>query len=233
MGRLQPVVISITLHFGQPFISAADGDVLDSSTVNYSSLTKNIIVAIERFETVGHDLDLALLATIVQTAALETSSPPPFTATEVDILYPKASRAGEGVGYREGRILGEGHGLAYSVLYFQDIHDLTIVGINNHEQKFEQPLVINVWLDGLILSSPMSISEFEEAIVYEIESHLGTKTLEKLATLLSKRLAASSKVRQLGAASSTAILGLRIRKPLAVPLADGPVVEVSHPLCEA
>lgn len=142
--KQQPALISVNLSLTHPFSSAITGDDLDTSTINYGTLSKNIVSATARNPTtwLSHP-DLVL---VVETAARDTSPREDMLYTsEVDVFFPKATLLGEGVGIR----LSKAYGLkTYSrVLHLKNLNVATIVGVNAHERLLKQTVIANVWID--------------------------------------------------------------------------------------
>ena len=145
-GRIkpQPVLISLAVSFGKAFNSAAASDQVDDSTVHYGDLSKNIIAAVKA--KAKDTLSMHNLMGVLEAAALATiPNLDGVHALELEICLPKAS------------LLGTGVVVQYFIadwalarrLHIRDLTLPTVVGVNEHEKKMKQQLLVNVWVDGL------------------------------------------------------------------------------------
>lgn len=147
-NKEQPILISVSLSLAQSFQSAAEGDVVDGSTVHYGKLSKNIISSVKK-ETSAMWHGTFNLALLVREACLRSAaSPEIIAASEIDIFYPKASMLGEGAGYR--RSTNHKNGEVSDVLYVRNVRVPTIIGVNSHERQSKQAVVANIWIDKLV-----------------------------------------------------------------------------------
>jgi FolB domain-containing protein len=164
--KKQRALVSVSLSLASPFQSAASEDKLDSSTVHYGILSKNIREVLER-----QDADwtsTAKLAEKIAVNALETAKPTELRAVDVDVFYPKGSMLGDGAGLRYCPNW-VGPGALSRVLYLRNVRVPCLVGVNANERTRKQPVVVNMWLECL----PQDLSDKYpelEAIVVEVRS---------------------------------------------------------------
>lgn len=173
--KTQPVQISVALLLKQPFQSAAEGDVLDSSTVHYGHLSKNIESKVHAKTTSGDWLSGYELALLVEDAARSTAAGTPLSAIEIDILYPKASSKGDGIGFLYNKAFGESAEpkAELRAVYVKNIQNSAIIGINSHERNMEQPLIASLWLENL--EQPGAVERCNTAV--EVLQNVGTNNI--------------------------------------------------------
>lgn len=173
--KTQPVQISVTLLLKHPFQSAAEGDVLDSSTVHYGHLSKNIESKVHAKTTSGDWLSGYELALLVEDAARCTAAGTPLTAIEIDILYPKASSNGDGIGFLYNKAFGESAEPTAELraVYVKNIQNLAIIGVNSHERNMEQPLIASLWIEKL--EQPGAVESCNTAV--EALQNVGTNSV--------------------------------------------------------
>ncbi|KAJ9636270.1 hypothetical protein H2201_006249 [Coniosporium apollinis] len=216
----QPVFVSVSLSLARSFQSAAEGDVVDSSTVHYGRLSKNIISSVK--EKTSEDWrGTHELAKLVREACLQSAdSPNIIGASEVEIYFPKSSMLGDGAGYR----LSTNHssGDTSRVLYIKNIRVPTIIGVNSHERWSKQAVVANLWIDKLLIPRVADLQGQAEKILTETVGNSNFETLESLATTVAAKIEAEFFQNNLPGAS----IRLRVEKPVAVPFADAPAIEI-------
>jgi len=162
--KTQPVQVSVTLLLKQPFQSAAEGDVLDSSTVHYGHLSKNIESKVNAKTADGDWLSGYELALLVEDAARSTAADTALAAIEIDILYPKASTKGDGVGFLYNKVYSDSAASKAELraVYVKNIHKSAIIGINSHERNMKQPLVASLWIENL--KEPGAVEDCNKAV---------------------------------------------------------------------
>lgn len=162
----QPALISVTLSLSERFKSAAEGDVVDRSTVHYGKMSKNIIAAVQERAKAGW-LSTHQLALLVEEAACKTAAEPSLiSACEVTIYYPKASMLGEGAGMIHSR--NSSNGEVSRVLYLRNVRIPCLIGVNSHERKMKQAVIANLWIDCLGEGSPGDGYTTAERILTEV-----------------------------------------------------------------
>ncbi|KAH7120929.1 Dihydroneopterin aldolase-domain-containing protein [Dendryphion nanum] len=212
----QPALISVTLSFKIPF--ATDEDILNTTTVDYGKLSKDIRLGILTNETHLSTNDLALL---ISNQAQVTAGQTAIAAGEVDVFYPKASLLGDGAGLLYSSLNQE---WACKVVYLKNVRVPCIIGLNEHERTMKQPVVINLWVD----SPPDVISDdfhlLERLLVKFVEAS-SCGTIEKLARLVVEEISSHFFTEM----DLESWIRIRIEKPLAVPFADAPSIEILRP----
>lgn len=141
----QPALVSVAIHLASNFESASSGDTVDSSTIHYGQLSKLLVSEIERRRDVWHSTHE--LVTDLEKEVGRLADDSTIQATEVDILYPKGTLLGEGSGlkmlfYNHSPTLSD----IGSVYYLKNIKIPCIIGVNEHERRYKQPVVVNVSL---------------------------------------------------------------------------------------
>ncbi|OCL02078.1 hypothetical protein AOQ84DRAFT_305424 [Glonium stellatum] len=213
----QPALLTVTVSLPQPFSSAAEGDVVDSSTVHYGKLSKSVILSIE--EAAPSWLSSMDLAHLIEGATSATASPASLMACEVDVFYPKGSMLGEGAGLTYSRAYGDG--TISRVLYLKNVRVPCLIGVNSHERLMKQPIVADLWIDCLAKDQSDEYTRVEQLLTKAIEES-SFETLESLATKVVSQLM-DDFVRPF---SPGANIRLRVTKPMAVPFADAPSIEI-------
>ena len=161
----QQVIISISVALTGSFYTASGSDVVDSSTIHYGNLGKNITTAVdEKTESKIWQDDIEL-AKLISNVAKETASNPSLLSSCVVTVY-----------FPKGLVHGEGAGLRYCISfasdkyaacrYLKNVRLPLLLGVNDYERKKKQMVIANIWLDGtnkLLLDS--SFAGLEERYV--------------------------------------------------------------------
>lgn len=224
-GRIkeQPVLISAILSFDKPF--ATDSDSLNTTTVNYGVLSKDVRSLADSLSEPGEAP--GKFASRIALQAATTASPADPFAYEIDVFLPKASLAGDGVGFSHS-VLNKADTTTYEVLYLKNLRIPCIVGINDNERQAKQPLIISIWIENPPEGADVLVNVLEVAVVKFVEAS-SYETLEKLANMIVQELASTPVLERQSKAAPTWIR-VRIEKPIAVPFADAPWVEVYRPV---
>jgi len=240
----QPVHISVKLFLTKPIDSAAAQDNLDNSTVNYGTLSKSILNALQKPP--QEHFTLFQLASLVRNTTIQTRQGHAEGAAEYDIFLPKAVLQAEGAGLRELTYFEADPPLAEitRVLYIRNLHIDCIVGLNDHERLAKQPVVVNIEIDlvrkdlcdehGRLakLISDVSIFNFADLPPLNQPTNLSLgktivdgefKTLETLVIKVIDTLQTDFFTQGKDDAS---IIKLKVEKPMAVTFADAPALEV-------
>jgi len=215
--KSQPALLTVAVSLPQPFSSAAEGDVVDSSTVHYGKLSKNVISSIEH--AAQGWLSSMDLAQLVEGAASATASSGSLAACEVDVFYPKGSMLGDGAGLTYSKAYGDN--TISRVLYLKNVRVPCLIGVNSHERLMKQPVVASLWIDCLAKDQADEHIKVEQMLTKVIEES-SFETLESLATTVVAQLM-DDFVRPV---SPGANIRLRVTKPMAVPFADAPAIEI-------
>jgi dihydroneopterin aldolase len=138
--KQQPAYISVCLTLQQNLESVAEIDRLDATTINYGTLSKAILQKLEE-KAAAKDLNtVSQLWTIIENIVPNTV----VEAVETDILFPKACRSGDGLGFKRAISTNAKDAL---MVYFQNLRVQSLIGINDHERLSKQPVVVNAWID--------------------------------------------------------------------------------------
>ncbi|KAH6639600.1 hypothetical protein C7974DRAFT_135014 [Boeremia exigua] len=220
--KKQRALISVTVTLGNHFSSASSTDTVDESTVHYGTLSKAIQGRIQddNLEWMSTaDLSIAI-AGIVRTAAGSA----PIFAIETDVCYLKGSMFGEGAGHQASIVTHSG---VYSnVLYLRNVRIPCLIGVNSNERLQQQPVVVNLWVDCVSASRVDDYAALETALV-QIVSATAYETLESLLAFVVQELKTKFFVKE---EDQSAYIRLRMEKPMAVPFADAPAVEITRSL---
>ena len=160
--REQPILVTVTVSLGQSFSSAAAADSLDNSTIHYGILSKKIRSAINSIPPQDH-LQTDALAMLIDDEVRQVAGKTPLASTEVDIFYPKASRYGDGAGFRYS--ISYLHAPFSMVLYLQNLRVDCIIGINSNEKIQKQPVVVNLWVDAVRSGRADDYARIESVVV--------------------------------------------------------------------
>lgn len=253
-GRPQPVVISAKAVLAAPFPEAAHTDRVAGDTVHYGSLSKGLLKSFKRWDveqpaavTIGlnHVLEGLWIDLVNQIVANGTATAlekkdddktsPLLTADVVrsfsaTVLLPKASLVGEGVSLTSTGILAGGsQGLApiaCNTLRLHRVRVPTLVGVHPHERTAKQAVVADIALDRF--DSLADVYPQLEAFVVQILETSGFETLEALATYIARKILKEFRPSGPfpGADVCPWLVHVSLEKPIAVPSADAPVVEV-------
>ncbi|KAL2358501.1 Dihydroneopterin aldolase-domain-containing protein [Cryomyces antarcticus] len=218
-GKPQPALVSVCLSLNRSFESAAERDVVDQSTVHYGKLSKSILSDVKK--RAGGLEGIHALAIAVESAAFSTDvSGGIIGACEVDILYPKGSMLGEGAGLRSSTARKSGKHA--TMLYLKNVQIPTLVGVNSNERTMKQPVIANVWVDNLSYKEKDDrFLKLERILVKTIEQS-SFETLESLATEEAEQLMRQFVLPETPGSN----VRIRLEKPLAVPFADAPAIEI-------
>ncbi|KAF2197840.1 hypothetical protein GQ43DRAFT_380061 [Delitschia confertaspora ATCC 74209] len=220
--RNQPALLSLTVFLAEPFHSAAEADKLDNSTIHYGTLSKTILSYVHEAQSVwltSNQLALLMIKGIVDTAGSVS-----IGACSVKVFYPKGSLLGDGAGLQ--------YCLSYSekaisrTLYLQNVRIPCIIGINANEREAKQPVVVNLWVDHLPQDRSDDYTTLENVVVQFISS----SSFETLESLLNKVVDELRRSFFRPSLDDSAIIRLRVDKPMAVPFADAPALEVVRPV---
>lgn len=220
---MQPVLLTISASLSQSIDAAAEADAVNESTVHYGKLSKNVALTVENAASTW--LTSLELAWFVAGAVFTTAPPGSLVACEVDVFYPKASMLGDGAGYI--RSVDNFNDTISRVLYLKNVRIPCIIGVNIHERLLKQPVVVNLWVDCLPVHQTDEYTKVEQLLINTIESS-SFETLESLATMVVAQLR-----RDIFHPDGGANIRLRVEKPMAVPFADAPAIEIFRPASKA
>jgi dihydroneopterin aldolase len=182
-GRLldQIILISVEVIFKKAFNSAAAHDEIDTSTINYGTLSENILqnVALwgrtpELQSSVGSASESPnnnRLAALVFDAIRKTAGDVTAVgAAIVEITYPKGSLQGDGTSHTFG-INYIAHVYA-GKFHLRNLRLNAVVGLNPHERDRQQTIIVNVWVDYWPGCTHLLDSTQLEALVTEVSFHI-------------------------------------------------------------
>ncbi|GAB7341303.1 hypothetical protein MBLNU457_7573t1 [Dothideomycetes sp. NU457] len=214
----QPLAITVRLALKSAFATAAANDALDDSTMHYGHLAKRLrsIKPVSEWESVVEFTTRVHEAICDQATARRL-----LTSCELTVALPKATLLGTRVSmtsrvdYTEDWI---GHKLT---LHLQSINIATLIGVNAHEREHKQPLLFDIWIFKLPESASDLYTEIEAELVKIVEP-TSFETLESLILYTVNRLY----VGLMSSKMPESNLRLRVEKPMAIPFAEAPVIEV-------
>ncbi|KAF2280641.1 uncharacterized protein EI97DRAFT_428738 [Westerdykella ornata] len=215
--RNQPCLVTVKMHLANPFLAAAQADSLDASTVHYGILSKNIRSTIETSK--GSYVNTEALLRDIRAAVERTTGATRLRALELGIFYPKGSLLGDGAGAvlcqsKDAR----GHRVCLG-MYLKNVRIPCIIGVNANERQQKQPVVVNLWIDPI----PTPLLDQQHAMerrLVDFVSESSFETLEALSTQVVDEMA------KMFHQVDDGFITLRVEKPMAVPFADGPVIEM-------
>ncbi|KAH7355698.1 Dihydroneopterin aldolase-domain-containing protein [Pyrenochaeta sp. MPI-SDFR-AT-0127] len=219
--KKQRALISVTLTLGERFISASSTDSVDQSTVHYGTLSKAIQATLQ-----GDSAwqSTAALSDSISQSVRKVAGSTKIYALETDVCYLKGSMFGDGAGHMTSTI--EDSGVRSSVLYLRNVRIPCIIGVNSNERLQKQPVVVNVWLEN-VPDDRVDDHAKLETLVFQLISDSSFQTIESLLAWLVEQLRQKLFTRE---EDQDAWVRLRIEKPLAVPFADAPAVEITRPV---
>lgn len=158
--KKQRALITATVALAKPFETAAKADSLDSSTIHYGILSKDIQGAVAEKESEWmstYDFASHVLKQITSTAGQTV-----LVSLEVDVFYLKGSMFGEGVGFKRSMTQ---YSNGVEVLYFRNLSVPCIIGVNPNERLRKQPVVVNLWIENIKRERIDDYPNLESAVV--------------------------------------------------------------------
>ncbi|KAH4035473.1 hypothetical protein HBI80_039510 [Parastagonospora nodorum] len=225
-GRNKPqrALISVIVTLSQKFASASTTDTVDESTIHYGLLSKAVQA---RLQTASSRWEpTAMFSTIVADAVRGMAGTTPIYAVETSVYYIKGGMFGDGVGHHTSTL--EGTNVRSSVLHLRNVRIPCLIGVNSNERLQKQPVVVNLWVECLpdFSSRADDYPELETFLFSQI-SATEFQTLESMLEWTIQQLRQHFFTK---AEDQDLVLRLRIEKPLAVPFADAPAVEITRPV---
>ncbi|KAK4461124.1 hypothetical protein QBC42DRAFT_270854 [Cladorrhinum samala] len=241
-AKTQPCLLSAEVGFSSPFESAAASDKLGEDTVHYGTLSKALLASLDSYApaSTGDEADgsvqdvLAKLWGDLTGQDLEANEKEGVQAffkkgtlgktvrlLSVTVTLPKASLLGEGVSYTATAVFGEESGSVEARALQMKIVRLrvpTLIGVNKNEREAKQMVVTTVTLEGL--NRKVDVFTKVEGIVVKALEESSFETLEALGSHLIDR------VEEGYVNAQDYHVHILMEKPIAVPLADCPIVEV-------
>ncbi|RCI14517.1 hypothetical protein L249_6857 [Ophiocordyceps polyrhachis-furcata BCC 54312] len=244
-GRPQPMLMSAEVALQGAFAASSSQDALAVDTVHYGQLSKAIRASVERLSLLSALPEAEPLTTLFSNLALVwrdiragDNADVPSPDADIRLLdvgavsyllltafLPKASLLGDGVSLV---MAGAVSGFAEEPTCALGLHGLrvpTLIGINGNERRARQTVVISVEIDNFDPSAD-NYHGIEARVVEETAAS-SFDTLEALAAHLLKIIARYLRAQRLepgdGSGSRVTII---VEKPMAVPFADAPAVEL-------
>ncbi|KAF2848584.1 hypothetical protein T440DRAFT_401030 [Plenodomus tracheiphilus IPT5] len=220
--KRQRAQVSVVLTLATQFASAASTDSVDDSTVHYGVLSKAIQA--EFSDTAAEWTSTAALSSRIGQCVRSVAGSTAIYAIETDVCYLKGSMLGDGAGHITSTI--QDTMLRSNVLYLRNVRIPCVIGVNSNERLQKQPVVLNVWVDRIPDSRVDDYAELETLLI-QLVAATSFQTIESLLAWLIEELRQKFFTRE---GDQDAWIRLRIAKPLAVPFADAPAVEMMRPV---
>ena len=255
-GRPQPCLMSAEVALASPFPEAAVSDSVAQDTVHYGTLSKAMLKSVGQWQaeaaqpkTLGDVVNSLWVDLTGSTVTGEAATPSAGKAVldvaatsrlTVAVLLPKASLVGDGVSLTATAVLGAGAAAAaasetgnptrkpwVTTLKLHRLRVPVLVGVHPHERTAKQAVWTDVSLDGYGAPSDL-VDEYpllEALVVRELEAS-SFETLEALATHLGRTILEWGQAKSSTNAPPAWNVHVTLEKPIAVPFADAPIVEV-------
>ncbi|KAH8719138.1 hypothetical protein GQ44DRAFT_762192 [Phaeosphaeriaceae sp. PMI808] len=221
-NKLQRAMISVTVTLAETFASASVLDKVDKSTIHYGILSKAIQASILKAS--SNWIPTAMLSTFIADSVREVGGSTPIYSLETNVYYPKGSMFGDGVGHITSSI--QSSGICSNVLYLRNLRIPCIIGVNANERLQKQPILLSLWVECLHEARVDDYAQLESFLFAEI-SGSEFQTLESMLEWAVRLLRQNIFTRE---EDKDTWMRLRIEKPLAVPFADAPAVEITRPV---
>ncbi|RDA85174.1 hypothetical protein CP532_2366 [Ophiocordyceps camponoti-leonardi (nom. inval.)] len=244
-GRPQPMLMSAEVALRDAFAASSSQDVLAVDTVHYGQLSKAIRASVERLSSSSSSSPnaepLTLFSVLTHVwrditgggSGSDTSAGAgsrllnagAVSCLTLTAFLPKASLLGDGVSLVMTGAVGDTETRPACTLGLHGLRVPTLIGINGNERKARQSAVIGVDIDSF---NPSADNYYGlEARVIEETAASSFDTLEALAAHLLKIVGNYLRAQRLepadGSGSRVTII---VEKPMAVPFADSPAVEL-------
>lgn len=155
--KKQRACISVTLTLGEQFTSASSTDSVDDSTVHYGTLSKAIQAQLQ--DDASTWMPTSALSSSIFQAVRKVAGSANVYAIETDVCYLKGSMFGDGISHITSTIRDSK--LRSNVLYLRNIRIPCVIGVNSNERLQKQPVVLNLWVDGVSDSRVDDYAELE------------------------------------------------------------------------
>ncbi|KAK0748178.1 hypothetical protein B0T21DRAFT_406716 [Apiosordaria backusii] len=250
--RPQPVFISAEIAFREPFDSASQTDKLGHDTIHYGNLSKALLDTVEFYfgpgataaidhegkaeegaggwdaQLVLNQMWFDLTGTTLDGREEGDKGGRSFLGgslsriglLSVTITLPKASLLGEGVGFTASAGYDEQGRMSARALSMEikRLRVPTLIGLNPNEREAKQMLIVGVTIEEVNVRGDR-YTRVEGTVVKALEES-SFETLEALGTHL------IDEVEKVFVNARDYTVKVRMEKPIAVPLAECPVVEV-------
>ncbi|PHH75264.1 hypothetical protein CDD80_2510 [Ophiocordyceps camponoti-rufipedis] len=237
--RSQPMTMSAEVSLRGAFAATSSHDALTVDTVHYGKLSKAILASVGGM--LSSTLSLSSVVALVwrdltcgtadddQPSARDASGAPSLLDAEtvgclvLTARLPKASLMGDGVSFS---LAGGVNALEpVGVLRLHALRVPTVIGINENERMARQSVVMSVEVERL--NAATDVYPALEAKIVEETTVSTFGTLEALAVHIMKVVALYlSAEKLLPLDGSGSLVTIILEKPMAVPFADAPAVEL-------
>jgi len=155
-GKVQPVLISVSVSLRRPFSTASAEDSVNGSTIHYGILSKAILEAVSIFEEREPTLTSLWDHIVASLVGTDTNQMFGFVSIidrrvarslELKITLPKASLIGNGVSIYGTMLFQEDDvniGNQTRGLKLHDLRIATLIGVNPNERLAKQIVVANI-----------------------------------------------------------------------------------------
>jgi len=218
--KKQRATISVVVTLGQHFTSASTTDTVDQSTIHYGTLSRAIQARL--LDGASEWVSSATLSAIILDSVRGMAGSTCIHAIQTTIKYVKGSMFGESIGYTTCN--NERDGTKSNTLCLQNVRIPCLIGVNPNERLRKQPVVVNLWVDCISDDRVDDYAQLEQ-VIFDMISETTYQTIESLlAYVVNKlRLDFFSKDKD-----QDVWIKLRAAKPLAVPSAEAPAVEITR-----
>ncbi|VUC34443.1 unnamed protein product [Clonostachys rosea] len=235
-----PALVSAEISKGTAFSDSAAGDAVCSDTVHYGLLSKHLQKIFSSFEPrpegwqlsnlleavweqlTGFQLLESETADSASKAFLGSSS---FQHLKVTIHLPKASLLGNGVSLTGSASMTGGAPQSRArVLRIHDLRIPTLIGVNEHEKKQRQIVIANVEVEKWTARED-GYGQLE-AVISKTMSDSSLETLEALLDVIATQITIHLNTTYPSDSANGWKLKISLDKPVAVPFADAPCVEI-------
>ncbi|EPE09179.1 hypothetical protein F503_06955 [Ophiostoma piceae UAMH 11346] len=253
-GRPQPCLMTAEVALASPFPAAAVSDSVAQDTVHYGTLSKAMLKSVGKWQaeaaqpsTLGDVVNTLWVDLTGNTVTGEAATPSAGKAVldvaatsrlTVSVLLPKASLVGDGVSLTATAVLGASAAAASdtgnakprpwaTTLKLHRLRVPVLVGVHPHERTAKQAVLTDVSLDGYGVPSDL-VDEYAslEALVVRTLEASSFETLEALATHLGRTILEWGQASSDTSSPPAWNVHVALEKPIAVPFADAPIVEV-------
>jgi dihydroneopterin aldolase len=168
--KSQRARISVTLTLGEQFTSASSTDSVDNSTVHYGTLSKAVQAQLQKDASTW--MSTPDLSSSIFQAVQKVAGSAKIYAIETEVCYVKGSMFGDGISYITS-VVNDSQ-LQSNVLHLRDVRIPCVIGVNSNERLQKQPVVVNLWIDGIPRTRVDSYAELE-TLLSDVSVSLNTK----------------------------------------------------------
>ena len=177
-SKRQPVLISAKVHLSRSFDDSAEKDALTSATVHYGNLCKALLDLQDETLLLGMGMPKPYslmnyanaLRKQVYNFIRTSGSLAIFQGLELEIVLPKASLLGSGIGlkdltsYRAGQWDNRVEEARANALTINRLHIPTLIGVNQHEREAKQMVIVDAEIEPASFMPDQAASEVEQII---------------------------------------------------------------------